>query len=389
MQGKVLIGLLPEEHGALVDASVQLVDILHELPDRLDHGDVQNMLHSQFADRARALALHLDGVMVLAGHSLYTSALALLRTALEHNAIDQLLFLADRYEQTLSGVGKSQLDKLRSERDEWASDVRDIRLGRNQKDVVIERHGLRLKENEDDKSRSAISAYWAYMQEYKPISGKRVEGEFQFSDEDSKKYLKDQKFLWDQRLSWKNIKHNLEINALMSGKEISQLHAHYEFLGAYAHPVSFEAEERVLGSGWQQSRDYHVVSEIILLYVVSLCSKELMIFGEMVKRAGGLAVQGWSQIEEAVAAAKALTAYGWFPGQEPSPYDRYVAANDKHWVAEATGDAVADITPETIAQEDVHYYADPLRRLAEMHRNSVEGTTGFVYVSPWPRNVRS
>ena len=327
--------------------------------------------------------------MVLAGNSLYASALALLRTVLEHNAIDQLLFLADRYEQTLTGADKSQLDKLRANPGNWAPDVLDIRLGRNQRDVVIERYGLRSQDRRDDNLGPTVSAYWAYMQEYNPISGKRVEGEFQFSDESARAYLKDQKFLWDERLSWKNIKHNLEFNNLMSSKEIRHLDSHYAFLGSFVHPVSFEAQESVLGSTPWQSRDDHVISELILLYAVYFCARELRNFAEMVNQADGLAIKGWSEIEEKVTGAEALTAHGWLPGQGPSPYDRFVAANNRHWVAEETGDTVVDVTPETIAEEDVHYYADPLRRLAAMHRNAVEGTTGFAYESPWPRNVRS
>lgn len=59
------------------------------------------MQHYEFAERAGDLAAHLDAALTLADQALYASSLALIRTALEHQVLDELLLIATLYGETL------------------------------------------------------------------------------------------------------------------------------------------------------------------------------------------------------------------------------------------------------------------------------------------------
>ena len=54
-----------DEHAVLVDSAFSLLDDLEGLPGRLLHGEVHHYIHTELADRARSLALHLSAALTL------------------------------------------------------------------------------------------------------------------------------------------------------------------------------------------------------------------------------------------------------------------------------------------------------------------------------------
>src|SRR5881275_2346363 len=67
-------------------------------------GGIQQLQHNEFAWRARLLGVCLNSALRAASGHEYPPALALLRTALEHQVFDRLLFLASRHVQVIEGV---------------------------------------------------------------------------------------------------------------------------------------------------------------------------------------------------------------------------------------------------------------------------------------------
>ena len=91
------VGNLSEEHGSLETLARRSVLALLEIRDSLTPATEQGsvwMQHFDFAERAGDLAEHLNAALTLADQALYASSLALVRTALEHQVLDELLLLA-------------------------------------------------------------------------------------------------------------------------------------------------------------------------------------------------------------------------------------------------------------------------------------------------------
>jgi hypothetical protein len=82
------------EHVALLADARCAVDLAASLRQRLLHGETKHMQHGIMADRARALAQHLDAALQIADATAYPRSFAVLRVALEHQLLDDLIFEA-------------------------------------------------------------------------------------------------------------------------------------------------------------------------------------------------------------------------------------------------------------------------------------------------------
>lgn len=81
------------EHAALIESAQTLINELMRLEDSLVRQDVHHVIHTDFANRGRSLALTLRSALDLMVQDLYAPALALCRVALEHHVIDRLIML--------------------------------------------------------------------------------------------------------------------------------------------------------------------------------------------------------------------------------------------------------------------------------------------------------
>lgn len=379
--------LLREEHGPLLGASRQLVEHLYSVEGRLAHGEAQYWQHNQFAQRAASLGTHLEGALVLAERALYAVTFSQLRTALEHQAIDLLLFLGSRFEQVLE-LDDQEFERLRTDRSKWPRNARDIRRsrwrGKNRK--VIEWSRVPVKDSDGSDAGHDMSPYWGFMEGYDPFFAIEPEvGNPFVKDDSAEEYRRNQRALWRERLSWSNIRHNLVLNDIANELDVARLHVHYGFLSAYAHPVSFRARDSIYGR-YRALRYDHYASELALLYVCYLAVGELRAFAQLASKPPQVDLMHWEQVEADVNRAENLFAHAWFPGQVPGAYDRFVAANNQHFRALRDGLPRPDVRPETIKPGDVPYYSNPLVRLREMHcSRGAEALTGFSYQSPWAR----
>jgi hypothetical protein len=116
------------------------------------------MQHTEFADRSEDLAAHIRSALLLSESRLFSSALAVTRTALEHHLLDRLLLLADRYEETIGPDDITLIEQWEREfadkRAPWTADVTSITRTSNGRALKVVRRGHAVK-NRDDALRMA------------------------------------------------------------------------------------------------------------------------------------------------------------------------------------------------------------------------------------------
>jgi hypothetical protein len=185
---------------------------------------------------------------------------------------------------------------------------------------------------------------------------------------------------------WGAVKQNLQINRLLTARELAHLEVHYTFLSAFVHPASALVAEVYGGTRWGNSRGYdHYAAELCLLYVLEIAAAELEALNRMSKRAPRVRIRDRAGIESDIAASRRLSAHLWFPPKgRPHLFDRIEEANSRFAVSMREGKPRV-VDPTSILERGIRYYRDPLRRIIRMHSSFTELTTGLSFRSPWER----
>jgi hypothetical protein len=379
------------EHAALLDSATHLLDDLRELPNRLVHGEVVQHIHTEFAERARSLALHLSAGLTLTRQDHYGPALAIVRTSLEHCLLDSLVFLGTRYVQIHRGVDETRWRDMQAARErgeEWTATIRQWTRTRKG-DVYIYREGLHLQGQDED--RQTIAVHYFLLQEYSPFLGSPREQEL-FEDgltplQERQEWAKRNRLLYNTYLRWASLKKNLEINSLATPQQLGQFEVHYRFLSAFVHPLT-DVASLLYGRNRPWPSYDHYSSELALLYINLLAAHELASFARRASQAPAVAVRGSSETQERCELANRLCSHLWFPGGHHHAYDRWVTANQRTFEVMRDGAARPEhvTLPQDLDDTEVRYYSNPLRRLVAMHGSAREMMTGFLYQSPWPRD---
>lgn len=378
---------LDDQHQQLWTSAQELLALLGRVPERLDSGEVAHAQHYQFAQRAVWLGYHLSAAMDLNRTFAYPSAFTVLRPALEHHVIDLLLFLGDRYRQVFDGVSSEEWARYQEAREageEWTRDI--IHWEWQGGTLTVIWSGPHI-----DGGPQTLSIYYGFLEQYDPFRGPPEDQTFLTTDFAEgalhERWAAKQRALYGQGLRWERLRENLMLNGLFSERELAQLAVHYRFLSAFVHPVS-EGYHLLYGRGIPPDPPHydHFASELILLYVVTLATRELRAFERMAERPPQVGLKNWAEIEDAVRNAEALSAHLWFPGGSPHDFDRIQEANhrglrDGRLVPVGSPERQR---PEDIPEDEIRYYRNPLVRLRKMHITSHE-LTGFPYVSPWHR----
>jgi hypothetical protein len=357
-------------------------------------GGFQQMQHNEFAWRVRLLGNCLDSALRAASTNEYPAALALLRTALEHQVFDRLLFLASRHIQVIEGVSDEVWERWQTRRPEFLLEWE--RLSKDRVRAVW--RGARVV---DDKGEFLyfLSIYYKWWKDYDPLvaperdAAKLASGYLE-SPTARAAYARTQREMWRDVLAWKNLKESLLLNELASETEIVQLDVHHRFLSMYTHPFTEDLTDRLYGRnlGGRWPLEDHYAEELVLLYVCTVAADELRDFERMTEHEPRVDLAGWDAVRREVATAEAQIEHFWAPGRRPFSYDRAKEANQRVFdVSAAQYEAGVPLerpptpTPETIADDEIRYYPDPLRRLVQLHAGFSEITTGVSWPSPWPR----
>jgi hypothetical protein len=378
-----------DNHGALPHHAEQLLRRLERLHGLSDHGGVQHMQHTDFATRARQLADHLRAAVVLSELRRYPSALVVVRAALEHHLMDRLIFLANRYVETYTGVGKEAVPKENARLIALqAGDRPDIErwwwdASSGMHVVVRGIHSARSKKGRGQ----TISPYYFRIDDFDPFTG----GKKHAAELASPFWKKAHRAEWAEKAAaaWRRyfvhdkVMTALKANRLLPGRLEMQVDVHYAFLSAFAHP-SKRGYEAIHGGNFPDGMGSfnHYASEIVLLYAITIAATEIEIFGRMARRAPPLRLREWEQVESEVREARLASAYFWFLGGEPTTLDRLDTVHTPPGTSKPKwGRPRRD--PAKLRDVSVNYYPDPFDRLVRLHHGWQELSTGLVYRSPF------
>jgi len=357
-------------------------------------GGIQQMQHNEFAWRARLLGTYLDSALRSAAAHQYPAALALLRTALEHQVFDRLLFLASRHVQVIEDVSDEIWERWQTQRPEFLLDWE--RMSKDRVRAVW--RGVRVVDG-NGRFVHFLSVYYKWWKDFNPfVAPERDAAKLASGHPESpaarSAYSRTQREMWHDVLAWKNLKESLLLNELASETEVVQLDVHYRFLSAFVHPLTADIADRLYGrnplGAWP--KEDHYAEELILLYVCTFAIDELRDFERMSLNEPAVDLADWDSVRREITTADAQIRYFWPPGRLPFSYDRAKESNQRVFDAVSAqleaGEPLAPppaVEPSTIAAAEIRYYPDPLHRLVQLHAGFWEGTTGVRWSSPWPR----
>lgn len=394
---------LETEHPTLIACSEQLIECLGDLQSRLDPiGDVSHGQHYDFAERTLNLSLYLRSAMASLRLHIYPGCYALLRAALEHQLMDRLLFLGDRYKRRCVGVSRAKADEMKAQWQAGEDGTHDIlhvewSEHKNQQGVgelIIIRSGVHETGNVTTGARTLSYFYvLLFLQRYDPFAPhSRDENvmEHPFADDEAlDRWAAENRAIYKQT-RWSTLKENLLLNELNTEADLTILGVHYRFLSAFIHPYP-TAYDDVYGRNRPSGapRYDHYNSELSLLYLVRIATEELLDFKRMTEHEPQVGLSGWTEIEYWIAQGRALTDHLWLPGSPPHAFDRFQEANARAFAARHFGPVPTGSRPEDLTEDEVRYYSNPLRRLKALHHSVTEGTTALTFRSAWPRSDAS
>jgi hypothetical protein len=383
-----------DEHAVLVDSAFSVLNDLEGLPGRLLHGEVHHYIHTELADRARSLALHLSAALTLTRQDYYGPAFALLRTSLEHRLLDSLVFLGRRYVQVFKNVDEEQWKDWVMARDrgeEWTRTIKEWTRTRKGEVKVIREGPYARAEGAEEQEQQAIAVHYLLLREYSPLLGSPreqtvLQGSFATAEE-RREWAERNRFLYETYLRWRSLKESLQYNGLATEEQLEQYEVHYRFLSAFVHPFT-DVLSLVYGRNGSWPTYDHYASELALLYINMLAARELIDFARMAANPPSVPISGWPEIHNRCGLGDRLCRHLWFPGQGPHSYDRWVTANHNGFeILREDFSRRGEVTrPEALEDTEVRYYSNPLQRLVAMHASAHDIITGFVYQSPWPRD---
>jgi len=378
------------EHGALLEGLRPMLRHLTGFRLRLQRGEV-DFQHDLFAERAASLVLYIDAAVRLAAEDLYAPAFALLRTALEHQALDHLYFLSTRYKVVFRDVSEQRLAEWREQaarREPGTEDI--ITIERVGKKVEVVRSGPHFTGGPRGVDAPSLSRYFAVLDHFDPFEpAPRLQphlvGDFVSTIEDRKARAARHRERWNEDLAWRRLRENLALNDFYTETELVRWDLHHGFLSAFVHPTP-RAMEAVYGRNIPAvARRYdHYASELIVLYAHTFTRLELEALDAMAAREPRVGLAQWEEISDDIAASKWMMQHLWFPRGDPTMFDRVEEANRRGVVARRLVPMNERIHPGDIPAEEVRYYENPLKRLILMHAG-INELTGFAWQSPWPR----
>jgi hypothetical protein len=344
--------------------------------------------HRDLAERTEQLASHLEATLVLAEEARFPSAFVVARTALEHHLLDRLLLLADRYEEILTPPDSGVLGELErtwhEKSEQWTREVVTLERTRSGRSLKLVRLGHNVRDDGGN-VREQISPYWVAMEHHDAFLGHPdvqalTVSPFASLDE-REDWARHNQALYGAFLRWGSICSNLELSHLASRAEIVQLQVHYAFLSAFTHATTSGYE--VVRQAFPNSPPAaHLLGELALLYVATIAVVEMRSWAAYIDGRPRLLRPLDSAVTELANRAGEVTAYFWFLGGEPQPFDYCQEANRRAHPRLLTGQRW-EIQPAQLAPEDVGYYAHPYGRLQRMHTGGQELTTGFGFGPSW------
>src|SRR6266571_3743981 len=237
---------MAHEHGVLLASAETLLTELRDFRLHFRETRASYQIHADFADRVLSLETYLSAALSLAIDGTYMPAFGLLRSALEHQLVDQLLFLARRYKRVIIDMKRTDFNAWHQDwksrkpgtetitRLKWISKAR-APIGK----VEIVRTGIHQQGGKTGRFARALSIYWVLLRDYDPFVGAPSDQRYLVREHAPlgvySKLAEDQRRMYGD-LKWDGIrdgiKYNLRLNGLFREKTLRQLGMHYRFLSA-------------------------------------------------------------------------------------------------------------------------------------------------------------
>jgi hypothetical protein len=377
---------LDQEHPGLVASARDLLDDLVGFERRLTTPGVEYGHHYKYARRAEDLQRQLEAALVLSERDLYAPAFAVLRSALEQILFDRLMFAASGYRRRTPQVTKEAWDKLHAEFTEgadWARNVSEVDWVSGT--LTVTYSGIHPADT--SAQIPPLSPYFWHVDDYDPFHGRpdeQLDLQTSFRDvSEHIEYAQQLRAMYSGDLRWPDIIDNIRANKCHSDADVFRIHVHYRFLSAFVHPLTNQ-HDLLYGRNYTGRRFDHYSSELILLYVNFFAAYEMRSLIAAAGKTANTVIGERLALDNHLKTADEVTAHLWFIGQQPTDYNRVTEANERGFV---DGNYVPreGREPDSVPNEDIKYYRNPLRRIIRMHHSANEWV-GFSYVSPWPRN---
>lgn len=383
-------GGLQTEHAELLSAASGLSVALRDIPGQIRaSASIDYEVHRTFETRVYWLGQQLAAVESLLAQHAYAACFALLRTCLEHRFVDRLLFLGRRHQRTYVDVPEKTwtqwLDAWRAQSEGWTVRVKEEPTRSRKGAVTIIFEGVPVR-NAEGMPEYEISRYYVALEEHDPFLGRPSDQPYvpDWTDlSERRRWAESNEGVYRSHLTWSAIRDNLELNGLATSLQLRQIDVHYRFLSAFthAHTRGYDRLYRV-HSVLDQSGYDHYLSELVLLYQITIAAQEMVDLLAVLQRPPTSSLDHADELRARVKSASALARHLWFPPDGPTEYDEYVRANHRRFrelrLSEVDGGA------EQVDAASL-YYADPLTRLVQLHQSQSEIVTGLRYVSPWNR----
>lgn len=379
-------------HPELVVAARTVVNELATFGPRLDRYDgVDHEQHRVYLGRADRLAGHLRVALSAADGAEPASALALMRSALEHHVQDLILHRGTRYVriQRVTDDAWARIQAAyEAQGTRWARSLAERPTRSTKGLVTYVFRGIADADADPATATDLLHPIYFEMDRYEPTAGRPTDqANFDdgiIDDEHRRHVALDNQTRWHQWISWTAQRRSLELNEIFVGRDLVAVDVHYAFLSGFTHATN-AAYDAALGRwGTLSDRDRsELATELVYLYVAWLGAAELRLLTTMADRQPPVRIAGRSEIEELVTIADAACAHLWPPGGVPQHYDRVQTINRLAFRSYRETGKRAKLSP--VDDDRILYYPDPLERLRRMHVSFSEMITGVSYQAPWPK----
>ncbi|MEX2374868.1 MAG: hypothetical protein WD942_04675 [Dehalococcoidia bacterium] len=369
---------------ALRASYLELGTHLNSMDSQLVHGDSYHAQHGEFCKRAGQFAGYTNAAIDLADQRQFPQAFSLLRSALEHWAVDLVMMLGDRFVRHYNGSSEDELNDVtdRWHKGELTSVVDEPQLvGKGRSTLRLVHRGLTSEDGS-----MVLHPLLFEIDKFDPFFGS-PDDQAQFADwldpTRAREYAEEQGRRNNTFFRWAALVESLVLNSIVDSHHVIHLNVHYRFLSAFVHSHRAAHEQLAMTRLPGESPIEHTATELVRLYANQLAGTYTTAFIAMTKRPPPVGLDTEDVLASLVEACLDRSRHLWFLDDAPDIYDRAqqllaLAAEEGKF-----GTAMTVQDPMALGVNQIRYYRNPLDRLKRMHVSSTEVVTGITYLSPW------
>lgn len=391
-----------KEHAKLLNLINGLEAALTRFPRDIEWGDSVWAQDQEFLDFVKVQGISLVSAQESALNGFYRETYNTIRMVFESYLLLRLISTCDKF-PTWYKVRRSDgesLDEAKTKakqklaRENIPNLIKTEDEGKDSPEIVIMRRGMRIIDDNGNDTGVIVPYYYGAWNQFlskehhlrKPEVKKELLQEWAtLKSRRAEKSDKRHSLLYLRLFTFNSMVKNLRWNGVLSFKTAARVIVHYNFLSGFTHStkdaIKLSRPWKSFATANADTAYNHYKSELALLYVCHLLAMHLELVLFYFKRWRPLQVKNIRKLYRPLCTkVNQDFGYFWFIFNGPHEFDKYEHANRK-----CNYKKRIFYRPDQIRAGDVHYYDDPLDRLRKMHQSVNEGTTGNVFISPFPR----